>query len=102
MIFHKVITISLWIFTLILAPGSFAAEDRIEMEQTVISGNQELPKVLYIVPWRDSDQTPIAAHEPQLSLEQLFTPIHPYEFRRKLLNHSNPTHQSNPNSKENN
>lgn len=34
--------------------GSAAAEDVIELESTVI-GNQEQPKVLYIIPWKQAD-----------------------------------------------
>ena len=29
--------------------------DRMELSRTEITGNQELPKVLYIVPWQKSD-----------------------------------------------
>ena len=38
---------------LFLANHAFAATDTIYLEETVISGNQELPKVLYIFPWRE-------------------------------------------------
>ncbi len=100
--FLKVLVKLLCAFTIILASSAFAVEDRIEMDQTIISGNQELPKVLYIVPWHEGDQTPITAHEPQLSLQQLFTPIHPYEFRRSLLNHRNLTNHPNHDLKETN
>ncbi|MGL6162442.1 hypothetical protein [Microbulbifer sp.] len=34
--------------------GGAAAEDVIELESTVI-GNQEQPKVLYIIPWKQAD-----------------------------------------------
>lgn len=29
------------------------AEDKIELETTIIKGNTELPKILYVVPWQD-------------------------------------------------
>ncbi len=29
--------------------------DSLKLDATVITGNRELPKVLYIVPWKDSD-----------------------------------------------
>ena len=35
----------------VLAPAAHA-QDRAEMERTQIIGNRELPKVLYIVPWK--------------------------------------------------
>ncbi|MBB3060587.1 hypothetical protein [Microbulbifer rhizosphaerae] len=37
-----------------LSGGGAAAEDVIELESTVI-GNQEQPKVLYIIPWKQAD-----------------------------------------------
>src|SRR5688572_6872126 len=32
-----------------------AANDRLNLDTTVVTGNRELPKVLYIVPWKKSD-----------------------------------------------
>src|SRR5262245_22640115 len=31
------------------------ASDRLELDTTVVTGNRELPKVLYIVPWKKAD-----------------------------------------------
>ena len=31
------------------------AADRVDLDTTTITGNRELPKVLYIVPWKRSD-----------------------------------------------
>lgn len=46
------------------------AEDTIELETTIIKGNKELPKILYIVPWKDVKQNKIA--ERKLVLHSLF------------------------------
>jgi hypothetical protein len=35
-----------------LISGSSQAQDRVELQGTAIIGNRELPKVLYIVPWK--------------------------------------------------
>ena len=35
-----------------LISSSSLAQDRVELEGTAIIGNRELPKVLYIVPWK--------------------------------------------------
>ena len=35
-----------------VAPSLARAQDRAELERTQIIGNRELPKVLYIVPWK--------------------------------------------------
>ncbi len=41
--------IALWSM---LISGSSQAQDRVELQGTAIIGNRELPKVLYIVPWK--------------------------------------------------
>ncbi len=46
------------------------AEDRIELRTTTITGNKELPKILYIVPWKEVKQEKIA--ERKLVLHSLF------------------------------
>src|SRR5262245_30351980 len=35
--------------------GKFNTVDRMELDATAITGNRELPKVLYIVPWKKAD-----------------------------------------------
>ena len=47
-----------------------AAEDTIELRTTTIKGNKELPKILYVVPWKDIKQTKKA--ERKLVLHSLF------------------------------
>ncbi len=45
-------------------------EDKIELETTVIKGNTELPKFLYVVPWQDiSDNKKV---QQRLTLHSLF------------------------------
>jgi len=46
------------------------AEDRLELEITVIKGNKELPQILYIVPWKES--TAKQNEEQNLILHSLF------------------------------
>ena len=46
------------------------AEDRIVLEVTTIKGNEELPKILYIVPWKEIEQT--KNDEQKLVLHSLF------------------------------
>lgn len=38
-----------------LISSSSQAQDRVELQGTAIIGNRELPKVLYIVPWKKPD-----------------------------------------------
>lgn len=37
------------------APKAGKASDHIQLDTTQISGNRELPKVMYVVPWRKAD-----------------------------------------------
>ncbi len=46
------------------------AQDKIELETTTIKGNKELPKILYVVPWKDMGESKNA--EQRLVLHSLF------------------------------
>ena len=63
-----------------------AAEPRgvIRLDETVISGNQELPKVLYILPWRDPNGLPEIDLKAQYSEMDVFRPLYPPAHRREL------------------
>lgn len=41
--------------SLALSTFSIAQEDRIELDTTTIRANKELPKILYVVPWSDTE-----------------------------------------------
>ncbi|VUD66190.1 hypothetical protein TDB9533_03526 [Thalassocella blandensis] len=60
------------------------AEDTIEMRTTTIKGNTELPKILYLVPWQDVNES--KSSQQKLVLHSLFgdlfdpvTPLTPKE-----------------------
>ena len=55
---------------ILLLPLSALAEDEIELQTTIIKGNKELPKILYIVPWKDITKSKAA--ERKLVLHSLF------------------------------
>lgn len=66
---------------------SFAAEgasDTIYMDETVITGNQELPKVLYILPWREMESTLLPQRTLNFSSQSVLVPIYPEEHAREL------------------
>lgn len=74
------------------APALLAAQAEmpagvIELDETVISGNQELPKVLYIVPWQQPDGLPQIELEPELGEAELFRRLYPPAYRRELGYH---------------
>ena len=56
----------------------------IHLDETVISGNQELPKVLYIVPWQDPSGMPTIEISPEFSETQVFRHLYPPAYRREL------------------
>ena len=59
------------------------AQDRIQLDTTQISGNRELPKVMYVVPWRKSDVGEFAGKPPNSLLDEALTPVDRDVFRRQ-------------------
>lgn len=49
----KLLVITASLLSSLGAITCFAAEDKIELEVTRIKANQELPQILYVVPWKD-------------------------------------------------
>lgn len=66
-------------------PGGTGAksQDRIELDTTQISGNRELPKVMYVVPWRKADLGEFAGKPPNSLLDEALTPVDRDVFRRQ-------------------
>lgn len=74
--------------------GTAAAADRdtvrkspagvIQLDETVISGNQELPKVLYIVPWQQPEGLPEIELRTDFAEADLFRRLYPPAYRREL------------------
>ena len=56
----------------------------IRLDETVISGNQELPKVLYILPWRDPSGLPEIELDASYSEMDVFRRLYPPAYRREL------------------
>ncbi len=60
------------------------AQDRAELERTQIIGNRELPKVLYIVPWKKPLPGELSGRPPASVLDEALAPIDRDVFRRQL------------------
>jgi len=58
--------------------------DEIDLGRTEITGNQELPKVLYIVPWKKSDPGNLMGKPVNTLLDEVLTPIDRSEFIRQV------------------
>jgi hypothetical protein len=68
----------------LLAPAPAPAEEEMELEGMAVFGNRELPKALFIVPWKDP-QAGLSPERPVDSLvDQALQPVDPDVFRRKL------------------
>ena len=57
--------------------------DRVELEQTTITGSRELPNVMVIVPWKDSGPDEFGKAGTSL-LDEALEPLDREEFRREL------------------
>lgn len=58
--------------------------DEMDLGRTEITGNQELPKVLYIVPWQRSDPGELMGKPVNTLLDEVLAPIDRSEFIRQV------------------
>ena len=58
--------------------------DEIELGRTEITGNLELPKVLYIVPWQKADPGDLMGKPINTLLDEVLAPIDREEFVRQV------------------
>jgi hypothetical protein len=65
------------------APRTGKPSDRIELDTTQISGNRELPKVMYVVPWRRADPGEFSGRPLNSLLDEALTPVDRDVFRRQ-------------------
>lgn len=61
-----------------------AGSDRLHLDTTVVTGNRELPKVLYIVPWKRSDLGDLPQQPMSSLLDEVLTPVDRDVFRREV------------------
>jgi hypothetical protein len=65
------------------APARKAGPDRLQLDTTDITGNRELPKVLYIVPWKRSDLGDLMGKPPNSLLDEVLQPLDRDVFQRE-------------------
>jgi hypothetical protein len=58
--------------------------DELVLERTEITGNRELPKVLYIVPWQKSDPGALMGKPVNTLLDEVLMPLDREEFIRQV------------------
>ncbi len=64
--------------------NSSGVMDEMNLGRTEITGNQELPKVLYIVPWKSSDPGDLMGRPVNTLLDEVLAPIDRSEFIRQV------------------
>ena len=68
----------------ILSGSAAHAQDRADIDRTQIIGNRELPKVLYIVPWKKPAPGALAGKPVASVLDEVLAPVDRDVFRRQV------------------
>jgi hypothetical protein len=58
--------------------------DRVELENTQITGNRELPRVMYVVPWKKPDLGDFGGRPAKSLLDELLQPLDREVFKRQV------------------
>jgi hypothetical protein len=59
------------------------AKDRLDLDSSQITGNRELPKVLYVVPWRSAQLGDLVGRPVNSLLDEVLEPVDRDVFRRQ-------------------
>jgi len=59
------------------------ALDRLELDTTQITGNKELPKVMYVVPWKHSDLGDLTGKPANSLVDEVLQPVDRDVFNRE-------------------
>lgn len=65
-------------------PRAIVRNDRLDLDTTTVTGNRELPKVMYVVPWKKSDLGDLPAQPFNTLLDEALTPVDRDVFRREV------------------
>ena len=68
---------------LLVAAPTMAVEE-MELDGMAVFGNRELPKALFIVPWKDPDAGLAPDRSVNSLIDEALQPVDPDVFRRKL------------------
>ena len=64
--------------------ASAFSETRIELDETKVQGASELPKVLYIVPWKKAELGELPGRPVNSLVNEILEPVDRDEFRRRI------------------
>jgi hypothetical protein len=68
----------------LLCAATALAQDKADIDRTQIIGNRELPKVLYIMPWKKPLPIELSGRPPVSVLDEALAPIDRDVFRRQV------------------
>jgi hypothetical protein len=71
----------------LLYAAAALADDRATIDRTEIIGNRELPKVLYIVPWKKPVAGDLTGPPAESVLDEALAPVDRDVFRRQVRYH---------------
>jgi hypothetical protein len=74
--------------TLVMLNAAVHAQDRADIDRTQIIGNRELPKVLYIVPWKKPLPGDLGGRPMASILDEALAPVDRDVFRRQVRYHA--------------
>jgi len=72
----------------VLFAAAAQAEDRASLDTTQVIGSRELPKVLYIVPWKPPLPGELVGRPVESLLDEALAPVDRDVFRRQVVYHS--------------
>lgn len=81
---RKKIPFFIILFISALLSFSLNAEDKIKLKSTSIIGNKELPKMLYIVPWKNAELPDMNAPPIESLIDDALSPVNRENFKRKI------------------
>jgi hypothetical protein len=64
-------------------PAAANARDRLDLDTTQITGNRELPRVMYVVPWKRADLGDLTGKPVNSLLDEVLAPVDRDVFRRQ-------------------
>lgn len=76
--------LQLLLYTLFAVTSASYAADRADLEGATIRGNRELPKVLYIVPWKQPVTGELVGKPVKSLLDEALAPVDRDVFRRQV------------------
>lgn len=65
------------------ARGTRGVQDRLELDATQITGNRELPRVMYVVPWKRADLGDLTGRPVNSLLDEVLAPVDRDVFQRQ-------------------